>query len=114
MLFLYHRGRSLALKVVHIGQVTHDEPEGGALAYGALYAEAEAVLLEDGFGDGKPQTGALLARVRAGAVVPVTTTATESESDATSLLAALFPQEAKETAANATNKNTNFFIFFAF
>ena len=42
------------------------------------------------------------------------TTATESESDATSLLAALFPQEAKETAANATNKNTNFFIFFAF
>ena len=71
MLFLCYRGRSLALKVVHIGQVTHDEPEGGALAYGALYAEAEAVLLEDGFGDGKPQTGALLARVRAGAVVPV-------------------------------------------
>jgi hypothetical protein len=30
------------------------------------------------------------------------------------LLAALFPQDAKETAANATNKNTNFFIFFAF
>ena len=62
MLFLCYRGHSLALKVVHIGQVTHDEPEGGALAYGALYAEAKAVLLEDGFGDGKPQTGALLAR----------------------------------------------------
>ena len=30
MLFLYHRGRSLALKVVHIGQIAHDEPEGGA------------------------------------------------------------------------------------
>jgi hypothetical protein len=30
------------------------------------------------------------------------------------LLAALFPQDAKETAAKATNKNTNFFIFFAF
>ena len=54
MLFLYHRGRSLALKIVHIGQIAHDKPEGGALAYGALYAKAEAVLLEDGFGDGKP------------------------------------------------------------
>ena len=40
-------------------------------SYGALYAEAEAVLLEDGFGDGKPQTGALLARIGAGAVIPV-------------------------------------------
>lgn len=30
------------------------------------------------------------------------------------LLAALLPQEAKETATNATNKNTNFFIFFVF
>ena len=36
-----------------------------------MYAKAEAVLLEDGLGDGKPQTGALLACVRAGAVVPV-------------------------------------------
>ena len=36
------------------------------------------------------------------------------ESTFASLLAALFPQEAKDTAANATNKNTNFFIFFAF
>ena len=71
MLFLYYRGRLLALKIVHIGQIAHDEPEGGALAYGALYAKAEAVLLEDGLGDGKPQTGALLACVRAGAVVPV-------------------------------------------
>ena len=30
------------------------------------------------------------------------------------LLAALLPQEAKETATKATNKNTNFFIFFVF
>ena len=36
-----------------------------------MYAKAETVLLEDGLGDGKPQTGALLACVRAGAVVPV-------------------------------------------
>jgi hypothetical protein len=39
------------------------------------------------------------------------TTATESESDAAASLAALFPQDAKETATKATNKNTNFFIF---
>ena len=49
--------------VVHIGQIAHDEPEGGAFAYGALYTKAEAMLLEDGLGDGKTQTGALLARV---------------------------------------------------
>ena len=46
------------------------------------------------------------------------TTAAEStaavESTVDSLLAALLPQDAKDTAANATNKNTNFFIFFAF
>ena len=30
------------------------------------------------------------------------------------LLAALLPQEAKDTAINATNKNTKFFIFFVF
>jgi guanyl-specific ribonuclease Sa len=42
----------------------------------------------------------------------VSTAAVESTVD--SLLAALLPQDAKDTAANATNKNTNFFIFFAF
>ena len=53
------------------GQVVHDEPEDGAFAQRALHAEAEAVLLEDGLGDGKPQAGALLARIGAGAVIPV-------------------------------------------
>ena len=43
------------------GQVVHDEPEDGAFAQRALHAEAEAVLLEDGLGDGKAQPGALLA-----------------------------------------------------
>ena len=42
----------------------------------------------------------------------VSTAAVESTVD--SLLAALLPQDAKDTAANATNKNTNFFTFFAF
>ena len=42
------------------------------------------------------------------------TVSTVVESAAASLLAALFPQEAKDTAAKATNKNTNFFIFFCF
>ena len=42
------------------------------------------------------------------------TVSTAAESAASSLLAALLPQDAKDTAANATNKNTNFFIFFAF
>ena len=42
------------------------------------------------------------------------TVSTAAESAAVSLLAALLPQEAKDTAANATNKNTNFFIFFCF
>ena len=41
------------------------------------------------------------------------TTATESVASAL-LLAALFPQDAKETAAKATNKNTNFFHFLCF
>ena len=53
------------------GQVVHDEPEDGAFAQRALHAEAEAVLLEDGLGDGKAQPGALLAGVRTGAVVAV-------------------------------------------
>ena len=52
------------------GQVVHDEPEDGAFAQRALHTEAEAVLLEDGLGDGKPQAGALLARIGAGAVIP--------------------------------------------
>ncbi|EJX05126.1 hypothetical protein EVA_06766 [gut metagenome] len=51
-----------------------------------------------------------------------TTSSTTTVSSATTvesvasalLLAALFPQDAKDTAANATNKNTNFFISFAF
>ena len=34
-------------------------------------AEAETVLLEDGFGDGEAEAGPLLARVGAGAVVAV-------------------------------------------
>ena len=34
-----------------------NEPEGRAFAQRALHAEAEAVLLEDGLGDGKPGTG---------------------------------------------------------
>ena len=48
-----------------------NEPEGRAFAQRTLHAEAEAVLLEDGLGDGKPQAGALLARIGAGAVIPV-------------------------------------------
>ena len=48
-----------------------NEPEGRAFAQRALHAEAEAVLLEDGLGDGKAQPGALLAGVRTGAVVAV-------------------------------------------
>ncbi len=48
-----------------------NEPEGRAFAQRALHAETEAVLLEDGLGDGKPQAGALLARIGAGAVIPV-------------------------------------------
>lgn len=47
--------------------------------------------------------------------VTIEISSTEVESIVSALLlAALFPQDAKETAANATNKNTNFFIFFAF
>ena len=42
----------------------------------------------------------------------VSTAAVESTVD--SLLAALLPQDAKDTAANATNKNTNFFHFLCF
>jgi hypothetical protein len=49
-----------------------------------------------------------------GAASSTTVAAIESESTVDSELAALLPQDAKETAANATNKNTNFFIFFAF
>lgn len=41
-------------------------------------------------------------------------TESQTASTVSAFLAALFPQEAKDTAANATNKNTNFFIFFAF
>ena len=41
------------------------------------------------------------------------TTATESVASVL-LLAALFPQDAKDTAAKATNKNTNFFHFLCF
>ena len=38
----------------------------------------------------------------------------QTASTVSAFFAALFPQEAKDTAANATNKNTNFFIFFTF
>ena len=49
-----------------------------------------------------------------GAASSTTVASTDAESDAFSELAALLPQDAKDTAANATNKNTNFFIFFCF
>ena len=49
----------------------HEEPERRAFAYSALDTEAEAVLLENGLGDGQAEAGALPARVGAGAVIPV-------------------------------------------
>ena len=51
--------------------IGHDEPEHGAFAHSAVDAEAETVLLEDGFGDGEAEAGPLLACVGAGAVVAV-------------------------------------------
>ena len=44
----------------------------------------------------------------------VVSSTTAAESLETSALAALLPHDANYTATNATNKNTNFFIFFAF
>ena len=57
----------------------------------------------------------VLVESQAGVAYSITVAAT-TESDATSseLEALLPPQDAKDTAANATNKNTNFFIFFCF
>ena len=49
----------------------HEEPERRAFAHSALDTEAEAVLLENGLGDGQAEAGALPARVGAGAVIPV-------------------------------------------
>lgn len=40
--------------------IGHDEPEHGAFAHSAVDAEAEAVLLEDGFGDGEAEAGPCL------------------------------------------------------
>ena len=44
----------------------------------------------------------------------VSSTTTAEESAASEFAFWLPPQDAKDTATNATNKNTNFFIFFAF
>ena len=45
---------SAALLCSCIFGIGHDEPEHGAFAHSAVDAEAETVLLEDGFGDGVP------------------------------------------------------------
>ena len=47
---------SAALLCSCIFGIGHDEPEHGAFAHSAVDAEAETVLLEDGFGDGRKPT----------------------------------------------------------
>ena len=62
------------------------------------------MLLEDGFGDGKPQTGALLARVRAGAVVPVKDIGQVGGGNARAMILHLYPH-ALRAAEGAQDKN---------
>lgn len=46
--------------------------------------------------------------------VSFTTSTTTESTVSVWLFAALLPHDAKDTATNAANKNTNFFIFFVF
>ena len=46
---------SAALLCSRIFGIGHDEPEHSAFAHSAVDAEAETVLLEDGFGDGEAE-----------------------------------------------------------
>ena len=70
-----------------------------------MHAKAEAVLLEDGLGDGKPQTGALLACVRAGAVVPVKDIGQVGGGNARAVVLHLYPH-ALRAAEGAQDKDS--------
>ena len=63
------------------------------------------MLLEDGLGDGKPQTGALLAGVRAGAVVPVKDIGQVGGGNARAVVLHLYPH-ALGAAEGTQDKNT--------